>query len=104
MKKTSAVKKPSVTNLRREIQLDESQFAIYNTGKLDILNPDGEPIDVIGTITKRLNETEERERVANNLRLLEELFLGNVAGANLSEHAIAGLSHALSEAQEIIGR
>lgn len=104
MKKTSALKKPSAINLRREIKLDESQFAIYKTGKLDILDPTGEPIDALGSGTKLLNENEAREHVANNLRLVEELFLNCNDGVQLSEYAIAGLAHSLSQAQKLIER
>jgi hypothetical protein len=103
MKKTSATKKPSVTNLRREIKLDESQFAIYKTGTIDILNPSGEPIDCIGNETKQLNDFGSREEIANNLRLIEELLLCSSDGIQLSEHAVAGLAETLARAERIVG-
>lgn len=92
------------TKIRREIKLDASLFAIYKTGTIDILNPDGEPIDCIGKTTKQLNDNQVSEDTANNLRLIEELILGNTNGLQLSEHAIAGLANSLSQAQRIIER
>lgn len=106
--KTNAARKNSPatpeTKLRSVIKLDASQFAIYNTGTIDILNPDGDPIDVIGTETKLLNEIDSHDKVTNNLRLIEELLLGKTDGAQLSVYTIAGLSYALSQAQKIIER
>lgn len=84
----------------RVIQLDESQMAIYKTGTIEILNPDGEQIDCIGKTTKQLNDDQIIEDTANNLRLIEELMLGNTEGLQLSQHALAGLamrSHKHSE-------
>ena len=92
------------TKLRREIKLDESQFAIYKTGKIDILNPAGEPIDVIGDNTRQLNKFGSNEDVANSLCLISELLLGNQHGAELSPFAIAGLADLLSRAEGIIAR
>lgn len=57
--KTNTARKKFLCNtghFRREIQWDQSQLAIYTTGKLDILDPTGEPIDVIGTQTKQLDD------------------------------------------------
>lgn len=105
--KTNAARKNSSatpeTKLRREIKLDALQFAIYNTGTTDILNPDGEPIDCIGHITTQLNTIGSREEVANNLRLIEELPLSSIDGIQLSEHAVAGLAETLSRAERMIG-
>lgn len=105
--KNAARKNPSATpatKLRREIKLDESQFAIYKTGKIDILNPAGEPIDVIGDNTKQLNKFGSTEDLANSLCLVSELLLGNQNGAELTPHAIAGLADLLSRAEGIIAR
>lgn len=92
------------TKLRREIRLDESQFAIYKTGTLDILDPTGEPIDCIGQPTKQLNELGSREDLANSLRLIEELLLCSHDGIQLSEYAVAGLAETLSRAERMIDR
>lgn len=104
MKKTTATKNLSAPDFRRVIQLDESQMAIYKTGTIEILNPAGEQIDCIGKITKQLNDDQIIEDTANNLRLIEELMLGNNEGLQLSQQAIAGLAHSLSQAQQIIER
>lgn len=80
MKSNFARKKSSATpatKLRREIKLDESQFEIYKNGKIDILNPAGKPIDVIGINTKQLNKFDSNEDVANSLCLLRNMLLGN---------------------------
>ncbi len=100
-RKTSAT---PATKLRREIKLDESQFAIYNTGKLDIVAPNGETVDVIGKTTEQLNKFGDREDVANSLCLISELLLGNQNGAELSPFAVAGLADLLSRAEGIIAR
>lgn len=104
--KTNAVRKNSPatpeTKLRREIKLDASQFAIYKTGTIDILNPDGEPIDCIGNTVIELNTTDEREDFSNQLRLVEELLLCSRGGVELSEHAIAGLAITISKMQRLI--
>ena len=104
MKKTTATKNLSAQDFRRVIQLDESQMAIYKTGTIEILNPAGEQIDCIGKITKQLNDDQIIEDTANNLRLIEELMLGNNEGLQLSQQAIARLAHSLSQAQQIIER
>lgn len=92
------------TKLRREIKLDESQFAIYKTGKIDIVAPNGETVDVIGKTTEQLNKFGEREDIANSLCLVSELLLGNHKGAELTPHAIAGLADLLARAEGIIAR
>lgn len=105
MKSNSARKKSSATTaikLRREIKLDESQMAIYKTGTIDILDPTGEPIDVIGQPTKQLNELGSREDLANSLRLIEELLLSSHDGIQLSAFAVAGLAETLSRAERMI--
>ena len=107
MKTNSARKNSSATpatKLRRVIKLDESQFAIYKTGTLDILDPTGEPIDCIGQPTKQLNDATAREELANNLRLIEELLLCSNDGIQLSEYAVAGLANTLSRAERMIER
>ncbi|WP_331352553.1 hypothetical protein [Cellvibrio sp. UBA7671] len=105
--KTNSARKTSPatpeTKLRRVIKLDASQFAIYTTGTIDILNPDGEPIDCIGNTVTLLNSNEAREKLANNLRLIEELLLNSHDGIQLSEHAVAGLAETLSRAERMIG-
>lgn len=106
MKANSARKNPSATpttKLRREIKLDESQMAIYKTGTIDILDPTGKPIDVIGQPTKQLNELGSREDLANSLRLIEELLLCGHDGIRLSEFAVAGLADTLSRAEKMLG-
>lgn len=90
------------TKLRRVIKLDASQFAIYKTGTIDILNPDGEPIDCIGNTVTLLNSTEAREKFTNNLCLIQELLLSSIDGIQLSEHAVAGLADTLSRAERMI--
>lgn len=104
MKKTSATKKPSAQNFRRVIQLDASQMAIYKTGTIEILNPDGEQIDCIGKTTKQLNDDQIIEDTANNLRLIEDLLLCSSGEVQLSERAIVGLANSLSQVQRIIER
>ncbi len=107
MTATSARKKSSATSatkLRREIKLDESQFAIYKTGSIDILNPSGQAIDVIGDGTKKLNELGSRDEIANSLRLVYELLSGNVEGVQLSPFAAAGLVDLLSRTEQMIDR
>jgi hypothetical protein len=88
----------------RVINLDESQFAIYNTGKIDIVAPNGETVDVIGKTTEQLNKFGAHEEVANSLCLVSESLLGNQHGTELSPHAIAGLADLLSRAEGIIAR
>ncbi len=104
--KTNAARKNSPatpeTKLRREIRLDASQFAIYKTGTIDILNPDGEPIDCIGNTVTLLNSNEAREKFTNNLCLIQELLLSSIDGIQLSEHAVAGLAETLSQAERMI--
>lgn len=107
MKANSARKtSPAIpaTKLRREIQLDQSQMAIYKTGTIDILNPEGEPIDCIGKITKELNDNRIVDDTLKHLRLVEELLLGNTDGLDLSVDAIEGLANLLSQAQQVIER
>lgn len=89
--------------IRRVIKLDASQMAIYNTGSIDILNPEGEPIDCIGNIVTQLNSNDSREQLANSLCLIEELLLSSTDGIQLSEHAVAGLADTLSRAERMIG-
>jgi hypothetical protein len=105
--KTNSARKNSPTTpeikLRRVIKLDASQFAIYNTGTIDILNPDGEPIDCIGNTVTLLNSNEAREKFTNNLCLIQELLLSSIDGIQLSEHAVAGLVDTLSRAERMIG-
>jgi hypothetical protein len=89
--------------IRRVIKLDASQLAIYNNGTIDILDPDGEPIDCIGTRVTELNQAEKREQFSNQLRLIEELLLNSRDGIQLSEFAVAGLANTLSQAEVMIG-
>jgi hypothetical protein len=89
--------------IRRVIKLDASQLAIYNNGTIDILNPDGEPIDCIGNTVTLLNSNEAREKFTNNLCLIQELLLSSIDGIQLSEHAVAGLAETLSRAERMIG-
>lgn len=102
-RKTSSATNPE-TNHRRVIQLDESLYAIYKTGTIDILTPDGEQVDCIGRTTTQLNKFGSHEDVANNLRLIEELMLGNTEGLTLSPCAIAGLADVLSRAEGLLER
>lgn len=105
MNKNTAHKNPPATfpeKFRREIQLDESQMAIYKNGSIDILDPAGKPIDRIGQSTKWLNDSDSREDVVNNLRLIEELLLNSIDGVELSERAVVGLADTFARAQRMI--
>lgn len=111
MKKTSA-KKSSPFHPCRLITLDESQYEIYLSGKIDICSPDGELIDGIGKlISDKVTEIrkkaaeEKREFAIDNLRLIEDLIRScGDRPIELSNYGAIGMANALMHAQEMIGR
>lgn len=104
MKKTSA-KKSSAFHPSRLITLDESQYQIYLSGKIDICNPDGEVIDGIGSLISEKAAEQKREFAIENLRLIEDLIRScGDRPIELSNYGTIGLANALMHAQEMIGR
>ena len=55
-RKNSSATQSSAPKHRRVIQLDESLYAVYKNGTIDILTPNGDPVDYIGNKTTLLNK------------------------------------------------
>lgn len=102
MKKTSAKKSPAF-NTRRVITLDESQYAIYLTGKIDICCPDGEVIDGVGKLISDKAFALQKEFAVDNLRLIEDLIRScGDKPLEISDRGALGLANAFWQAQKII--
>jgi hypothetical protein len=87
---------------RRVIQLDQSQYALYQSGQLDIYAPDSTPLKSIGA---RLDADElevERYKLHDQISLVESLVVTSNGQLELSERAIAGLAQMLSDAKDLI--
>lgn len=103
MKKTSA-KKLSPFHPCRVITLDESQYAIYLSGKIDICNPQGEVIAGIGRVIDDKVAEFNREMAVDNFHLLEDLIRScNGNQLEISDRGALGLANAFWQAQKMIG-
>ena len=102
MKKTSAQKSPQFDS-RRLITLNESQYAIYLTGKIDICSPEGEVIDGIGRLISDKAKSMQKEFAIDNLRILEDLIRNcDYKPLEISQEGAIGLANAIWQAQELI--
>jgi hypothetical protein len=87
---------------RRVIQLDQSQFALYRTGRLDILSPTGELLDYVGDHKKLIAAQENNEKLYNQLSLVEDIMVSSTGELHLSPRAIEGLASLMAQSREFI--
>jgi hypothetical protein len=83
---------------RRVIQLDQSQFALYQSGQIDIYAPDGTRLESIGHFPAEENRT----RFVDQLSLVEALVVNCNGQLELSDRAIASLADLLNKSQKMI--
>lgn len=83
---------------RRVIQLDQSQYALYLSGQIDIYSPDGLRLNSVG----HLPAQEHRTRFVDQLSLVEALVVNCNGQLELSDRAIASLAEMLNESQKLI--
>jgi hypothetical protein len=93
----------SVSNIplqknRRVIQLDQSQYALYLSGQIDIYSPDAIRLESIG----HFPQAENRTRVVDQLSLVEALVVNCNGQLELSDRAIASLADLLNQSQKMI--
>lgn len=91
----------AVTSLssRRVIQLDASQYALYQSGQIEIQSPSGEQLALLGTEIDRIQGQVECEKLRNQLALIESLMVNTHGFVELHETAVVGLAEAISQAQ-----
>ncbi|UUA73098.1 hypothetical protein [Cellvibrio sp. QJXJ] len=85
---------------RRVIQLDQSQYALYLSGQLDIYSPDAMRLESIG----HFPQSENRTRFVDQLSLVEALVVNCNGQLELSERAIASLADLLNQSQKMIAQ
>ena len=96
-----SAKKPADIPLqksRRVIQLDQSQYALYLSGQLDIYSPDAMLLESVG----HFPDQEHRTRFVDQLSLVEALVVNCNGQLELTDRAIASLADMLNESQKLI--
>lgn len=83
---------------RRIVTLDPSQYALYQSGQLDICAPDGTRLESIG----HLPAVNQRTRFVDQLSLVEALVVNCNGSLELSDRAIASLADMLNQSQHMI--
>lgn len=83
---------------RRIVTLDPSQYALYQSGQLDICAPDGTRLESIG----HFPACEQRTRFVDQLSLVEALVVNCSGQLELSDRAIASLADMLNQSQKMI--
>jgi hypothetical protein len=85
---------------RRVIQLDQSQYALYQSGQLDIYSPDALLLESIGEALNTAEAEVHRYKLRDQLSLVEALVINSSGQLELSESATAGLAQLLFESQQ----
>lgn len=96
-----SAKKPADIPLqksRRVIQLDQSQYALYLSGQIDIYSPDAIRLESIGHFPAQ----ERRTSFVDQLSLVEALVVNCNGQLELSDRAIASLADLLNQSQKLI--
>lgn len=83
---------------RRIVTLDPSQYALYQSGQLDICAPDGTRLESIGYFPA----CDQRTRFVDQLSLVEALVVNCRGELELSDRAIASLADMLHQSQKMI--
>lgn len=83
---------------RRIVTLDTSQYALYQSGQLDICAPDGTRLESIG----HFPACDQRTRFVDQLSLVEALVVNCRGELELSDRAIASLADMLHQSQQMI--
>jgi hypothetical protein len=83
---------------RRIVTLDPSQYALYQSGQIDICAPDGTRLESIG----HFPACEQRTRFVDQLSLVEALVVNCSGQLELSDRAIASLAEMLNQSQKMI--
>lgn len=87
---------------RRIIVLDPSQYALYQSGTIELRAPDGEVLESLGHYMRKAETEVAKERVRLELHLLVSL-LGCANGfVELDKTAIAGMQDVLHRANEFL--
>jgi len=97
-KSAKSVRNIPLQKSRRVIQLDQSQYALYMSGQLDIYSPDAMRLTSIGHVP----EQDNRACFAGQLSLVETLVVTSTGELQLSETALAGLADMLNRAQNYL--
>jgi hypothetical protein len=87
---------------RRIVTLDPSQFALYQTGNIELHSPTGELLDTVGTLAARDEAEVSLTRLQDQLHLVECLLCNGSYPLELSERAGAGLVDLLHQANEFL--
>lgn len=98
---TASTRKTS-TKARRILVLDPSQFALYQTGDIDVQSPSGEHLNTIGHWQNKAEVEVSLYRLQDQMHLVECLLRNGKYPLELSERAGAGLVEMLDRAQEFL--
>jgi hypothetical protein len=88
---------------RRIVTLDPSQYALYQSGTIELRAPDGEVLETLGTYMHKAEAEVARERLQMELQLLVSLLGAANGFVELDKHAVAGMQDVLHRASEFIG-
>lgn len=80
----TATRKTTPKN-RRIVVLDPSQFALYQTGNIEIQSPNGEPLEVFGTDMSRCEAELSLSRLQDQMHLVDCLLRGAQYPLELTE-------------------
>jgi len=87
---------------RRIVTLDPSQYALYQSGTIELRAPDGEVLETLGTYMHRAESQVAQERARLEIELLVAL-LGNTGDfLELNKNAVSGLQDILHRAGELL--
>jgi hypothetical protein len=99
--KKSAQLSPQHT--RRVIQLDQSQYALYQSGHIEIHAPDDSLLETVGERIAAAEAEVHRSKLHDQLSLVSALVINTNGHLELTDHAAAGLADLLFEAQQQLG-
>lgn len=99
---TTAIRK-SAPKSRRVIQLDQSQFALYQSGSIEIHAPDGSLLETVGERIAAAEAEVHRSKLHDQLSLVGALVINTNGHLELTDHAAAGLADLLFQSQQLLG-
>lgn len=87
---------------RRIVTLDPSQFALYQSGNIELHSPQGELLDTVGTYMQKIEAQTSHDRLQNRIHLVECLLRNANYPLELSEEAGAGMVELLHESLDFL--
>jgi hypothetical protein len=88
-------------DLFRIIQLTSSQYSFYQTSYIELLDPNGKYLELIGHSVQRNQEEDNLYRLREQLSLLQSLFGNIIEQIELPPLALAGLSDLMFRMQKL---